>query len=366
MTKRVQHRFPRAAAGLTMMFCLLSTFTYAQDPPNPDSQDLPNMGQQITPLAPAGSRFEPMNPDLTANPSWLAGQAVTTVVSPDGKTLLVLCSGLNVIFNGTTAPPTTSQFVFIYDISANQPVKKQVLQIPNTYNGIIFDPSGMHFYVSGGVDDNIHTVTLGSNGNWAEEQPTSPALTMGHAAGNGLSVQPGGAGPVNAQVGVKPCAAGLAISNDGKTLVVANYYNDSITVFTGGLRQLVASPGQPGIPDRSAPRQERARPNRRSGRRISVLGGCERNRAGRNSLCLQRSRPRDRRREPGRNTGVTARIPVKGQPNKMTLERGADAALCREDESDTVDVIATATTPSWKPFRSSLHRRVSFTPSRKL
>ena len=33
---------------------------------------------------------------------------------------------------------------------------------------------------------------------------------------------------------MKPCAAGLAISNDGKKLVVANYYNDSITVFSGG------------------------------------------------------------------------------------------------------------------------------------
>ena len=39
---------------------------------------------------------------------------------------------------------------------------------------------------------------------------------------------------VNTQVAVKPCAAGVAISKDGQTLVVANYYNDSITVFTGG------------------------------------------------------------------------------------------------------------------------------------
>jgi dipeptidyl aminopeptidase/acylaminoacyl peptidase len=27
----------------------------------------------------------------------------------------------------------------------------------------------------------------------------------------------------------------VAVSTDGKTLVAANYYNDSITVFTGGL-----------------------------------------------------------------------------------------------------------------------------------
>ncbi|MGA2589558.1 MAG: hypothetical protein ABSH32_06565 [Bryobacteraceae bacterium] len=233
MTKNMHRRLPCAVAALTMALCLLSTIARAQDTPNPDSQDLPNMGQQITPLAPLGSRFEPMNPDLTTNPSWLAGQAVTTVVSPDQKTLLVLCSGFNVVFN-PAAPPTSSQFVFIYDISANQPVKKQVVPIPNTYNGIVFDPSGTHFYVAGGADDDIHTITLGSNGTWAEEQPASPALTMGHTAGNGLAVVQGSTGPVNSQVSVKPCAAGLAISNDGKTLVVANYYNDSITLFSGG------------------------------------------------------------------------------------------------------------------------------------
>ena len=32
-----------------------------------------------------------------------------------------------------------------------------------------------------------------------------------------------------------PCAAGVAVSDDGQTLVVANYYDDSISVFTGGL-----------------------------------------------------------------------------------------------------------------------------------
>ena len=40
---------------------------------------------------------------------------------------------------------------------------------------------------------------------------------------------------VNSAVFVAPMAAGVALTNDGQTLVVANYYNDSITVFTGGL-----------------------------------------------------------------------------------------------------------------------------------
>jgi hypothetical protein len=72
------------------------TITVIDSPP---AQALPNLGQQITPLAPQDSRFEPMNPDLPDNPAWLAGQAVTTVVSPDGKTLLVLTSGYNRVYN---------------------------------------------------------------------------------------------------------------------------------------------------------------------------------------------------------------------------------------------------------------------------
>jgi DNA-binding beta-propeller fold protein YncE len=277
-----------------------------------------------------------MNPDLTANPSWLAGQAVTTIVSPDGKTLLVLCSGFNVVFTGSLTSRITSQFVFIYDISANQPVKKQVVQIPNTYNGIVFDPSGTHFYVAGGSDDNIHTVTLGSNGTWAEEQPT--ALTMGHTAGNGLSgQQPGGTGPVNAQVGVKPCAAGLAISKDGKTLVVANYYNDSITVFSGGygnwskgteldLRPGKSNPAQAGVPGGEYAFW------------VAVKGSAA-------SATAYISSIRDREIDVVSLSGtpaVTARISVRGQPNKMTLNAAQSLLYVVEDETDTVDVISTA------------------------
>jgi hypothetical protein len=69
------------------------------------AQDIPNMGQQITPLAPKGSSFAPMEPDLAYDPAfpaaqgWLAGHAVTTVVSPDHKTLLALTSGYNRVSN---------------------------------------------------------------------------------------------------------------------------------------------------------------------------------------------------------------------------------------------------------------------------
>src|SRR5215475_6312525 len=114
-------------------------------------QLLPNTGQRISPLAPSGATFEALNPGLADNPKYRAGQAVTAVASPDGKTLLVLTSGYNMLRSGSGAPiqEDSTQFIFAYDISRGRPVQKQVIQLPNTYSGITFDPTGGYFYASG-------------------------------------------------------------------------------------------------------------------------------------------------------------------------------------------------------------------------
>jgi DNA-binding beta-propeller fold protein YncE len=308
-------------------------------------QALPNMGQQITPLAPAGSRFHPLDPDLPFDPNFLQGQswtvsnAVTSVVSPDRQTLLILTSGYNRVFNVGTIPPTTpfmwyppesNEYVFVYDISAAVPVKRQVLQFPNTYSGIVFDPSGTAFYVAGGPSDNIHVVTRNASGSWAD-QP-GMALSLKHSAGVGL--------------GVLPCAAGLAISQDGQTLVVANYYNDSITLFRGGL-------GQWGMG-----REIDLRPGKNDSSKSGVPGGeypywvaIKGNGAAATAYV---SSIRDREIDVVQLVGpswlfglpgapaITARIPVKGQPNRMTLNRAQTLLYVAEDQTDTVDVIDTA------------------------
>ena len=95
----------------------------------------------------------------------------------------------------------------------------------------------------------VHTMTLGSTG-WTEDTP--PALTMKHGIGIGLNIKPNGALQINSALGVLPCAAGVAISNDGKTLVVANYYNDSLSIFTGGYGNWVAQPDLDLRPGKSA------------------------------------------------------------------------------------------------------------------
>jgi hypothetical protein len=175
-----------------------------------NTEVIPNTGQLLTPLASRGARFEPLNPNLANFPAFTAGGAVTSVVSPDKKTLLVLTSGYNRnnTGSGKRVSSASNEYVFVYDISKNLPVQKQAVQVPNTYNGIAFDPSGTAFYVPGGVDDNVHFFVL-SGGSWAEQ---GNPVVLGHATGVGL--------------GVQPAAAGIAITGDGNKLVVANYYDD--------------------------------------------------------------------------------------------------------------------------------------------
>ncbi|HUI80654.1 MAG TPA: hypothetical protein VLY24_22170 [Bryobacteraceae bacterium] len=352
MTIEVCGQFPCVRVGL--LLAAGAAGALAQSPSNP--QSVPNMNQMITPLAPPGSRFLPLNPGLADNPTWLAGFAVSTVVSPDRKTLLVLTSGYNRLFNSNIVPagsplapynlPDSNDYVFIYDISTPVPVQKQVIPIPVTYNGIVFDPSGTRFYVSGCTTDNVHTISLNQSGVWAEEQPGNPQLALGHNLGGiGLNLKPNGATAINNQVGVYPCAAGLAISNDGQALVVANYYNDSITVFTGGYpnwsrMELDLRPGrsdrsQVGVPGGEYPFWV-------------VVKGIGANATAyvssirdREIVVVKLVGPPDLFNLTGRPQ-VVARIPVIGQPNKMTLNRAQSLLYVAEDESDTVDVIDTA------------------------
>jgi hypothetical protein len=60
-----------------------------------------------------------LNPGFSDFPHYIAGQTVTTVVSPDHETLLVLTSGYNQLYNsaGNAIAADSIQFVFVYDIS---------------------------------------------------------------------------------------------------------------------------------------------------------------------------------------------------------------------------------------------------------
>src|SRR5260370_4156686 len=171
-------------------------------------------GVHITPSAAKGSLFQPLNPDLASDPAFTAGQAVTTTISPDGKTLLILTSGFNIQFPSAANHNTveTNEYVFVYDISGPRPLNTQVFQVPNAFVWLPYHPNGKEFYVPGGPDDNVH-VFVNRGSRWTEDTKSPIVL------GNGKAV-----------FGISAAAGGIAVTADGKRLVVATYEHHSLTV----------------------------------------------------------------------------------------------------------------------------------------
>jgi YVTN family beta-propeller protein len=224
-------------------------------------------GQVITPTAAPGSTIQVLSTGLRADGNADAAEAVKTALSPDGHTLLVLTSGWNRdnhLINGApitypTLDPNTgaavgitthSEWVFVFGVNADGTVTKlQQINIPSTYSGLAWAPDGSHFYVSGGQDDRIYLYKF----NGSQYVPDTPFILLGHnsnanaafpkydgsilkgtrAAGavtfGGSSLIVGGA-----------VVAGLALSQDGKTLVAANFENDSISIIDTATRAVVS------------------------------------------------------------------------------------------------------------------------------
>jgi YVTN family beta-propeller protein len=291
-------------------------------------QTLLATGQTVTPTAAPGSSFTELNPGLAPAPgvvllpslpdirTYVANQPETTAVSPDGKTMLVLTSGYNGLadINGNIALPYSNEYVFVYDITAAQPVLSQVIQVfLYTYDGIAWGPDSKSFYVSGGVADVIHTYKLGAGG-WAESgAPIALNDTPTYAPGAGSQ------------------AAGMAVNADGSRLIVANYESDSISVIDTKARTVLATqdlrpgkidPSQSGVPGGEFPYWVAIKGN--STAYVSSL-------RDREIVVVDFS---------GQPT-VTARIPVKGNPNRLMLNRAGTRLFVACDNSDTVAIIDT-------------------------
>ncbi|MBU6436052.1 MAG: beta-propeller fold lactonase family protein [Betaproteobacteria bacterium] len=183
-------------------------------------------GQFITPVALKGAKQQWLNPRLASYPDFVAGEAVRSQLSPDGNTLAILTAGQNSLYktDGTVDTANSTQYIFLYDVSgANRqsPQLRQVITQRNSHVGMVFSPDGSKLYVAGGADDLVYVYTQAAGG-WIAAAP----IALGHAD-KGVGIR------------VRPNAAGLAISRDGTTLVVANNYNDSISVIdakTGTVR----------------------------------------------------------------------------------------------------------------------------------
>ncbi len=282
-------------------------------------------GQFVTPTLATGANLQFLNPGLVNFPDHVAGDAVKTAVSPDGKTLLVLTSGYNLLNVasganlGTPDITASNEYIFVFDIAgANRakPLQLQALQVPNTYVGLVWAPDGATFYAAGGVDDRINVFNR-TNGDWGQ----TDKIELGHnKIGIGLRV--------------KPNAAGLGISADGSVLVVANMYNDSISVidttthairFEYDMRPYNTTPGADGIAGGEYPFTVAVKGNETAyvssirDREIVVvnLAGSDANR-------------------------LNKRIPVGGSPNSLILDPAQARLFATLDNTDQVAVIDTA------------------------
>jgi DNA-binding beta-propeller fold protein YncE len=200
-----------------IMSAVLLAFHAQADTDAIDVAQLPS-GQYITPTFMRGAVQQYLNPRLPGYPNFVAGEAVRSRLSPDGKTLAIITAGQNSLYkpDGTVDKANSTQYIFLYDVSGNnkkRPVLTQVIQQANAYVGLVFSPDGNTLYATGGSDDAVYAYVR-NGGTWT----ASGTIALGHN-GKGLGL------------GVQPNAGGLGISADGKTLVVANNYNDSISVI---------------------------------------------------------------------------------------------------------------------------------------
>jgi YVTN family beta-propeller protein len=276
-------------------------------------------GKQVTPTAAPGAQFVTLDPGLPDFPSFVAGQAMSMAMSPDSRTLLILTSGYNINNgpDGKPVPDASEEYVFVYDVTGNLPVKSQVLKVQNTFAGICFSPDGKEFYVTGGKDDNVHTFSFAS-GQWREN---GAPIALGHQSGLGLTI------------GKEPLATGgIAVTADGATLVVANVYNDSISLIDLKARtvskELDLRPGkshrsQAGVPGGEYPFWVVVKGN--STAYVSSLRDRE--------VVVIRL---------GRAPSIRRRIKLAGNPNKMILNRAQSRLYVMSDNSDTVTAIDTA------------------------
>jgi DNA-binding beta-propeller fold protein YncE len=290
-------------------------------------------GQAISPTAAPGSVFQLLNPNVASAPDYTVGQAETTAVSPDGRTLLILTSGYNLNADalGNPDPAISTEFVFVFDISTGSPQQRQAIPVPNAFSGIAWAPDSSAFYVAGGRDDNLHTYRRNDkDGVWVE---TGAPIAFHHTeygepqpAGNGLYSLP------KLGASVTPLAAGVAVSADGRKLVVANLENDSISVIDlanhDALTELDLRPGrnnpvESGVPGGEFPFWVAIKGN------DTAYVSSERDRE---IVVVNLS---------GDKPSIATRIPVKGNPNKMTLNTAQTRLYVTADNSDRLYVIDT-------------------------
>ncbi|OYD97841.1 hypothetical protein CDG76_03105 [Nostoc sp. 'Peltigera membranacea cyanobiont' 210A] len=305
-------------------------------------------GQIITPAAAPGSTFAPLGTGLRTDDSADAAEAVSTALSPDGKTLLVLTSGYNQNFkdentgstftypvldpltgkpSGTTTPK--AEWVFVYDVSSGKLVKRQQINIPNTYNGLAWAKDGSRFFVSGGIDDRVYVYA--SNG--SQYVPDAPFILLGHNSNQTAPFPKYDGGllkdtPAKA-VSTGAVVAGIAVSKDGKTLVAANFENDSISIVNTPTRKVTKEIKFFRAGDKIATGEfpfDVAIKSTEKGQAAKVFISSQRD----NEVVAVEI-----------TSGKITRIPIGSQPNKVLLSADQNRLYVANGNDDSISVIDT-------------------------
>ena len=293
---------------------------------SPQGTFLPT-GQYITPTAAPNSKYQALKPGISQLPEFIAGGAVSTAKSPDGTMLAVLTCG----YNSDSLPGNQSasnEYIFIFDILNGTPVQTQIVQLANTFVGIIFAPDGQTLYVGGGSDDSIHSFQK-QKGLWTE---VGTPISLGYTTANDL--YPGD---------YPPMTGGLDITRDGTILAVTNYSNDSVSFINLADRKVLASydlrpgiinPAQTGVPGGEYPFW------------VSIKGN--------NTAYISCARDREIDvvdfSTPTKPT-LVSRIAVAGIPLKTVLDSTQSYLYVTEDNSDLVEIITTSTNTLFQSVR---------------
>ncbi len=302
-------------------------------------------GQFITPTASPGAVFTTLNPGLSAHPNFIANGAIKTAVSPDGTTLLVMTSGYNLLNNSTgTGYDATNQYIFVYDITGpneRAPQLEQVIQVPDTYVGLVWAPDGSKFYVSGGsgVGVSLGGSTFRTNDAvYVYAGSTAAGWTLSATIGttqHPLPLANPFFGLILNGIGFEEQAtvAGLGLSGDGTVLVAANIYNDSISVID--------------TPTNTVRYEYDLRPYNTSGASGVAGGETPFTVAVLGTSVAYVSSIRDREvvvvNIAGTTPSLVTRIPLPGNPNSMLLSADQSTLYVTQDNSDSVAVVNTAT-----------------------
>ena len=280
--------------------------------PSTVGQPLPT-GQWLTPTAAPGARFEPLRVRIGPEPGYVADGAAAIAVSPDQREMLVLTSGFNRVngADGKILPAQSVQYVLRYRLDGQGAAWVQTLPVANSFGGIAWRPNGRGFIVGGGLDDTVRLFAR-RGGDFIEDGE----IRLGHAAGLGADV--------------KPQTAGVAVSPDGHRALVANYYNDSVSLIDLDRRTVIVEkdlrPGKDDPRDAGKPGGENP---------FAV--------AWADDAHAWVSAPRDRELvalEIGtRAVRIAARLPSLGEPTALLIDRRSDRLFATEDNADRLAIV---------------------------